>query len=569
MPYTVDSFLLQDIVSGTDSDSIEEPKAMESEPIQLSTFPSRASLRVKRIATSLGMFIDLKHYTNLKTVDLSCDDIGIGGAKVLADRLRHCTNLKILDLAHNKIGAAGAKALADAMVHCRILHTLDLAHNDIGAAGAKSLADSMVHCHRMQSLDLAHNEIGAAGAKSLADSMVHCHDLQILDLAHNKIGAAGAKSLADAMVHCCILQTLDLAHNEIGAAGAKALADAMVHCYDLQTLNLAHNEIGAAGAKALADVMVHCYLQTLNLAHNEIGGAGAKALADAMVHCRYLQTLNLAHNKIGAAGVKVFADYLVSQWRYQYWQLHGEVTLDLGHNDINAADAKALAHLTCDVASATLSEHGIIWHATSRQSMQTSDDKDQLKHTHLVSRIPMSLKDKDLGSKVAQILMMSPKEEYHMHLESQLAQISMSPKEEHLGSQLAQISMSPKEEYHMLMESKTTDLTADIKKQPYNLHNRFLKRHVLALTKILASESTKWRHISSSLNLPKTMMMYSDDSLICLKKVLCQWIVEQHEHAKAPTVENLKIALESEAVGLAAMANQLERHFTEHGILFD
>ena len=256
------------------------------------------------------------------------------------------------------------------------------------------------------------------------------------------------------------------------------------------------------------------------------------------------------------------------------------MTLDLGHNDIDAADAKALAHLTRNVASATVSEHGIIWHATSRQSMQTSDDEDQFKHTHLVSRIPMSLKDKDLGSgfkmalsrqksvspkeeyhmqlgsKMAQISM-SPKEEYHTHLESKMAQISMSLKEEHLGSQLTQISMSPKEEYHMLMESKTTDLTADIKKQPHNLHNRFLKRHVLALTKMLASESTKWKDISSSLNLPKTLM-YSDNSLICLKKMLCQWIVGQHEHAKAPTVENLKIALESEAVGLAAMANQLE-----------
>ena len=558
--YTVDSFLLQDIISGTDSDSIEEPKAMESEPTQFSTFPSHASLRVTRIAPSLSMFIDQKHYTNLQTVDLSCDDIDIDGAKVLADRLKHCTNLKTLYLAHNKIGSAGAKALADAIVHCRILQTLDLAHNEIGAAGAKALAHAMVHlyCH-LQTLNLAHNEIGAAGAMALADAMMHlfCR-LQTLNLAHNEIGAAGAMALAHAMAHLFFqLKTLNLAHNEIGAAGAMALADAM-HCHDLQILDLAHNKIGAAGAKALADAMARRFhLQTLNLAHNEIGAAGAMALADAMEHCHDLQILDLTHNEIGAAGVKAFADYLLSR-QYRYW-LNGEVTFDLGHNDINAADAKALAHLTRNIASATVSEHGIIWHATSRQSRQT--------HTHLMSRIPMSLKDKDLESKVAKIPM-SLKEEYHTHLESKMAQKSTSPKEEHLEYQLAQISMRPKEEYHMLIESKTTDLTADIKKQPHNLHNRFLKRHVSALTKMLASESTKWKDISSSLNLPKTMM-YSDDSLICLKKVLCQWIVEQHEHAKAPTVENLKIALESEAVGLAAMANQLERHFIEHGILFN
>ena len=54
-----------------------------------------------------------------------------------------------------------------------------------------------------------------------------------------------------------------------------------------------------------------------------------------------------------------------------------------------------------------------------------------------------------------------------------------------------------------------------------------------------------------------------------LKKVLQQWIVGVNEHANAPTLNNLKIALRSKTVGLGAMADKLEDDLFKHRIYFN
>ena len=106
-------------------------------------------------------------------------------------------------------------------------------------------------------------------------------------------------------------------------------------------------------------------------------------------------------------------------------------------------------------------------------------------------------------------------------------------------------------------------------------NNSFLERHVSALTEILAGQSNRWENIGISLNLPNDVLKYifslihTKNFKMSLKEVLVQWIVEQHQHAKAPTVENLKAALRSNTVGLGGMANQLDDELIKHGIFLD
>ena len=101
---------------------------------------------------------------------------------------------------------------------------------------------------------------------------------------------------------------------------------------------------------------------------------------------------------------------------------------------------------------------------------------------------------------------------------------------------------------------------------------KFLRRHVSVLTEILASCSYKWREIRISLNLPtsvekniqRRMHMYEDG--VCLNKVLQEWVVEDHEYAEDPTLENLENALRSELVGLGDVANMLKENLMEVGV---
>ena len=108
------------------------------------------------------------------------------------------------------------------------------------------------------------------------------------------------------------------------------------------------------------------------------------------------------------------------------------------------------------------------------------------------------------------------------------------------------------------------------------LRNTFLlEKHVSVLTQILARWSGKWENIGTSLNLPKNVvkhvlsLIHARDSMMSLNDILHQWIAGQHEHAKPPTVENLKAALRSTIVDLGRVANQLDHELIQHGICLD
>ena len=253
----------------------------------------------------------LQHCSSLQTLYLGGNSISDDGAKALAEGLQHCSSLQTLYLERNSIGDDGAKALAEGLQHCSSLQTLNLWVNSIGDDGAKALAEGLQHCSSLQTLHLERNSICDDGAKALAEGLQHCSSLQTLDLAKNSIGDDGAKALAEGLQHCSSLQTLDLWVNSIGDDGAKALAEGLQHCSSLQTLNLWVNSIGDDGAKALAEGLQHCSsLQTLNLEKNWIGDDGAKALAEGLQHCSSLQTLDLEANSISADGAKALIDQM-------------------------------------------------------------------------------------------------------------------------------------------------------------------------------------------------------------------------------------------------------------------
>ena len=92
----------------------------------------------------------------------------------------------------------------------------------------------------------------------------------------------------------------------------------------------------------------------------------------------------------------------------------------------------------------------------------------------------------------------------------------------------------------------------------------FKEFEVPALTEILAGHSSKWEVIAISLGLPDSKIKSiaaknaSNPVEVALNEVLLSWVRGEFEHAKPPTLENLHEALRSNAVGLGALANEVE-----------
>ena len=102
--------------------------------------------------------------------------------------------------------------------------------------------------------------------------------------------------------------------------------------------------------------------------------------------------------------------------------------------------------------------------------------------------------------------------------------------------------------------------------------NCLLENHVSVLTEVLAGHSSEWMNIGVSLRLPNNVLkdiittygQYGGN--FCLNQLLYEWIVGTHEHARSPTVDNLKEALRSVIVGLGTVADQIDGQLFERGI---
>ena len=158
----------------------------------------------------------------------------------------------------NVIPAAGAAALTECLKGCTNLQTLDVQSNNIGLDGATALAEGLKSCTNLQTLILRRNNIGSDGATALAEGLKSCSNLQTLHLSDNNIGSDGATALAEGLKSCTNLRTLHLYFNNIGSDGATALAEGLKSCTNLQIVNLHNNYIGSGVKVALNKVLKSC-----------------------------------------------------------------------------------------------------------------------------------------------------------------------------------------------------------------------------------------------------------------------------------------------------------------------
>src|ERR1700729_120298 len=87
----------------------------------------------------LGGF--LKNNDTITDIDLTGNEIGTEGAKVIADALKVNHTITNINLHGNKIGTEGAKVIIDALKVNHTIVNIDLLGNHIGFEVAEALAD--------------------------------------------------------------------------------------------------------------------------------------------------------------------------------------------------------------------------------------------------------------------------------------------------------------------------------------------------------------------------------------------------------------------------------------------
>jgi hypothetical protein len=136
-----------------------------------------------------------KKLVNLKTWQLSDNNITVEGAQHFGETLRLCESLTEVDASHNYLGP--------------------MPSNQMNVKGIKRIAQAIRHHPNLVSLDLTNTKVGDAGVELLCEHLKKNEKLEVINLARNQIGAAGMQALLGVYTEHKTLATIDLADNAL------------------------------------------------------------------------------------------------------------------------------------------------------------------------------------------------------------------------------------------------------------------------------------------------------------------------------------------------------------------
>lgn len=118
----------------------------------------------------------LKDFPLVMRVPKPTGKLGVTEAFVIASILPELAyKLVVLDLRGHALGEEGGAALVSALVASKLeqpnMKTLDLSHNQLGSRTAERLAEYIAAAKSLRSCHLAGNQFGRAGGKALIDSV--------------------------------------------------------------------------------------------------------------------------------------------------------------------------------------------------------------------------------------------------------------------------------------------------------------------------------------------------------------------------------------------------------------
>ncbi|XP_036901508.1 NACHT, LRR and PYD domains-containing protein 12 isoform X2 [Sturnira hondurensis] len=290
----------------TDQEEEEEERRTSGSQTLVAQSPERNILPdgySEQLATALS--------TNPNMVELALyqNALGSRGVKLLCQGLRHprC-KLQNLRLKSCQVPSSACQDLAAALTANKNLIRMDLSSNNLGLRGVKLLCEGLRHpkC-RLQMIQLRKCQLEAGACREMASVLGTSRHLVELDLTGNALEDAGLSLLCEGLRHpICRLRILWLKICHLTAAACGDLASALSVNQSLLELDLSLNDLGDPGVLLLCEGLRHprCRLQTLRL---DSCGLTAKACEDLSATLEVNQTLRelyLTNNALGNTGVR-------------------------------------------------------------------------------------------------------------------------------------------------------------------------------------------------------------------------------------------------------------------------
>lgn len=277
---------------------------------------------------------------NLKELDLSDNDLGDTGARILASGLTSCYKLERINIRNNGVSIGGVSAIFTSISQCSLrLNSEDVTSGNNISYGqfvgilqqCTNLQSLIVSLHTDESPSLSENwkslkelkvylmpspkariDTTAAIACSLRTNFNGLHTLL---LSNSSMFGDAVEGLAEGLSHCSNLQVLDLSNSRhLDTTGVGAIAASLMNCTNLRELYLNDCKITCQGATILSLYLKHYQnLLVLSLNTNDIREIGAEELADNLHYCSRLERLDFRYNRIDRTRAKL----IISSFKFK------------------------------------------------------------------------------------------------------------------------------------------------------------------------------------------------------------------------------------------------------------
>ncbi|XP_005390217.1 PREDICTED: leucine-rich repeat-containing protein 74A isoform X1 [Chinchilla lanigera] len=237
-------------------------------------------------------------------MNLSHHGLGPMGTKAIAIALVSNTAIIGLELEDNCIMEEGVLSLVEMLHENYYLQELNISDNDLGLEGAKIIADFLQRSiSSLWKLKLSGNNFKEESAALLSHALSSNYRIKKLNLSHNEFSDKGGEYLGQMLALNVGLQSLDLSWNHFHIQGAMALCSGLRTNVTLKKLNLSMNGFGNEGAQALGEVLkLNSCLTHVDVSGNDISNEGASKLSRGLEYNETLQELKLFLNPITMDG---------------------------------------------------------------------------------------------------------------------------------------------------------------------------------------------------------------------------------------------------------------------------
>jgi len=195
----------------------------------------------------------IKYNSSAKVIYLKNNAIGLSSAltgniatnknlNILSHNLILNTSLIGVNLSQNNLGAIGAKLLCEVIEQNNRIKWLNISSNQISDEGASYLAASLQTNNSLKWLELNDNKICAFGIKKLSEALMVNQCLKKLEIGNNNSTDSGVVRIAQMISMNNTLDWLDLCSNKISIVGIKVLFQALSENKVLKYVNLWDND---------------------------------------------------------------------------------------------------------------------------------------------------------------------------------------------------------------------------------------------------------------------------------------------------------------------------------------